>query len=76
MAKKKMEFEKAMNRIEQIIEDIEYGEIALDKSVELYKEAMELSVFCAQSLQTVEQEIAILQKTFQDSFELKSFDNI
>lgn len=74
MAKKKMDFEKSLSRIEEIIEEIEIGEIPLDKSVELYKEAMELSVFCAQSLQAAEERIVVLQKTFQNTFELKPFD--
>ena len=56
-AKKKQTFENALKRLEDISEIIEDPETTLEKSLELYKEGVGLSVFCAEILQNARQEI-------------------
>lgn len=55
----KMTFEKAILRLEEIAKLLEEGKLPLENSVELYKEGMELSVFCNKEIEkarlTVEQ---------------------
>lgn len=71
---KKKTFEKAVERIEEIISEIEKNEITLEESVKLYKEAIELSAFCGESLNKIEKEVTILQKTAEGIFTEESFD--
>lgn len=44
-------FESALEKLEKIIIELEGGEIDLDKSMEKYKEAMDLVKFCNEKLQ-------------------------
>lgn len=73
MAKRKT-FEEALTRLEQIVNDIEDGEIGLEQSVKLYKEGVELSVFCSEKLNTIEQEVSLLQKNADGVFSKKPFE--
>lgn len=52
-----------MNRLEEIVSLLEEEEVSLEKSVQLYKEAMELVVFCREKLNIVEKEVTLLQKS-------------
>ena len=46
-----MTFEKAILRLEEIASALEAGKLALDKAVELYKEGMELSLYCTKEIE-------------------------
>lgn len=52
-----------MNRLEEIVSLLEEEEVSLEKSVQLYKEGMELVVFCREKLNIVEKEVTLLQKS-------------
>ena len=47
----KMDFEKSIDRLKEIIDLLENGKTSLSESLELYKEAVELSVNCKQELE-------------------------
>jgi exodeoxyribonuclease VII small subunit len=70
---KKKTYEEALNRLEEIAQLMEEGDIGLEESVKLYKEGVELSLFCSQKLEKAEQEVAILQKSAAGTFESKPF---
>lgn len=61
--KKKETLETALARLEEITALMEKPNIALDASLELYKEGVELTVFCAKKLEAAKQEVSILRKT-------------
>lgn len=61
MAKKKLTFEQALNRLEDILSLIENEDVDLDQSVTLYKEGLELSIFCKEKLGKIEEEITFLK---------------
>jgi len=63
MGKKKLTFEEALIRLEEVLELIEKGEIDLEESVKLYKEGLELSFFCSEKLNKVEEEITLLKES-------------
>ena len=46
-----MTFEKAILRLEEIAAALETGKLSLDKAVELYKEGMELSLYCTKEIE-------------------------
>lgn len=62
MAKKKLSYEEAVQRIEDIVEVLENEEVSLDNSIKLYKEGVGLSYLCQEKLSAAEKEITILQK--------------
>lgn len=76
MAKKKKTFEESLTRLEDIIDIIENSETSLDSSVKLYKEGIELSAFCMESLNQAEKEVEILTKGLDDKFKKQKFGGI
>lgn len=62
MAKKKLTFEEAMERLEAIVEQLEQEEAPLETAVALYKEGLGLSALCRDKLAVAEGEIVLLRK--------------
>jgi exodeoxyribonuclease VII small subunit len=60
--KKKMTFEAALARLEEIVSAMESGDAMLDESLSLYEEGVKLIQFCAKALDDAEQKVKILQK--------------
>lgn len=54
---KELTYEKAMNRLEEIVKKIEGGEMDIDSLAANLKEAKELVVYCKEKLTTVETEV-------------------
>lgn len=59
---KTVAIEDAFIRLDEIVKQLEYGEISLDESFSLYKEGMELVNNCASSIDEVEKKIKVLNK--------------
>lgn len=62
---KKIKFEKALERLEEIVEILEDGVDELDKIVDLFEEGSELSKYCNAKLETVENKIEIISEKLQ-----------
>jgi len=60
MAKKKMTFEQALERVEHIVADIEQGKVSLEDSIEKYAEGIKLIKQCRQILDAAEKKIQVL----------------
>jgi len=58
MAKKT--FEKAMQQLEQIVAELEAGDIPLEKALQKFEEGMALSKYCAQRLDETEKKVSLL----------------
>ena len=56
----KKTFEESMKELEEIVKNLDSGELTLDKSVELFKEGMELSSYCNKLLDDAEKNISVL----------------
>lgn len=52
-----MDFEKSLQRLEEILKKLEEGNLTLEESIELYQEGTALSVKCKQELETAKQKI-------------------
>lgn len=76
MAKKKISYEDALARVEEIAEQLENGEITLEKSIALYKEGMELTLFCRNTLDSAEKEVMELKEAFDGKYSLEPFDGL
>lgn len=60
MAEKK--FEEAMERLEQIVEGLEGGDLTLEESLKIFEEGMNLIRFCSKKLEEAEQKVTLLIK--------------
>lgn len=60
MAKKEVSFEKAMLRLEEIVDLLESGEYPLEKSLSLFEEGVGLVKLCSSKLEDVEKSIKVL----------------
>ena len=69
---KKISFEEAMNKIEEIVSKLENQTASLEETVELYKEGTELSVLCNKMIDEAEQKIKVLAIT-KNGLEEKDF---
>ena len=58
---KKLRFEDALTRLDQIVEALESGEIGLEESLARYEEAMALAAHCRHVLDQAEQRIQRIQ---------------
>ncbi len=58
MAKKTIE--QAMKQLEQIVQDLESGDMPLEKAIKKFEEGVQLSKFCSQKLDETEKRITVL----------------
>lgn len=64
MAKEK--FEEALKKLEDIVREMESGDLTLEKSLKSFEEGVRLSRFCAKKLDEAERRIDILLKNEED----------
>jgi exodeoxyribonuclease VII small subunit len=57
-----VKFEECLERLEKIVKELEKGEVALEKSLTLFEEGMQLSATCRKQLEEAEGKIEILLK--------------
>ncbi len=65
---KEMKFEKAMKRLEDIVEQLEDGQLDLERSLRLFEEGIQLARYCAEKLQEAEQKIELLTEEHEALF--------
>ncbi len=57
-----IKFEKAMKRLEAIVEELEKGELDIDKSLEIFEEGIKMSRICSKKLNEAEAKIEKLTR--------------
>ncbi len=67
-------FEKALARIEQIVDQMESGEIELDKALALYQEGMELMAKCQATLEETQNKIKKITRDIQGRLKVEEHD--
>lgn len=72
MAEKR--FEKAMERLEEIVKALESGELGLDESLKIFEEGMKLVRFCEEKLNEAEKKVTILTQRPDGSLEEQPFE--
>jgi len=58
----KQTYEKALKNLEDIVKEIESGDLPLEQAIRKFEEGIRLSKFCSQILDETEQKITILLK--------------
>ena len=61
-----VKFEKALERLQTIVEKLEEGNIDIEKSLEYYEEGINLIKQCSSKLKKIENKIAMLNDVEED----------
>ncbi|MFD1989693.1 exodeoxyribonuclease VII small subunit [Paenibacillus nicotianae] len=57
---KELNFEEAMDRLEEIVSELENGDVPLEKAIDLFQQGMKLSQVCGSKLEQVERKIEMI----------------
>lgn len=71
----KQTFEKALEKLEQIVDNLESNELSLEKALAKFEEGMKLSQYCAQKLDETERKISIIMEKSNGDVESKPFED-
>lgn len=69
----KQTFEKAMKKLEQIVQELESGDLPLEKSINKFEEGVQLSKFCSAKLDETEKRVTILMQDSEGNLSEKPF---
>ena len=72
MAKKS--FEQALQLLEKIVQELETGDLPLEKAMSKFEEGIQLTRFCSQKLDETEQKINLLLQDQQGNVSSKPFE--
>lgn len=72
MAEKK--FEEAMKRLEDIVQNLESGDLSLEDALQVFEEGMKLAGFCSKKLEEAEQKVTMLIKASNGKYTGQPFD--
>ena len=67
-------FEKAMQRLEEITQNLENGDLSLEDSIDVFEEGMKLAKFCSKKLEEAEKKVTKLVKEGEGKFSQQPFD--
>jgi exodeoxyribonuclease VII small subunit len=69
-------FETALEELEQVVEQLETGELSLEDSLEAFEKGVGLVKFCGQKLDEVEKKVELLVKDKEGKLQLKGFEEL
>ena len=72
MAEKK--FEASLARLEEIVKELETGDLPLERSLKLFEEGIKLSRLCNKRLEEAERRVEILLKGKNGAFTAQPFE--
>jgi len=67
-------FESSIKRLEEIVHDLEKGELPLEESLKVFEEGMSLIRFCSEKLEEVEQKVTMLVKEGDGKYVRRPFE--
>jgi exodeoxyribonuclease VII small subunit len=67
-------FETSIKRLEEIVHDLEKGDLPLEDSLKVFEEGMSLIKFCSKKLEEVEQKVTMLVRESDEKYVHKPFD--
>lgn len=70
---KKMNFDQALKRLEEIVEQLESGPISLEESLRLFEEGVKLAIYCQEELQKTDGKVSLLIRKMNGDLELNDF---
>src|ERR1700719_5392122 len=75
-AEPELNFEKAMDRLEEIVEQMESGKMMLEELIVRYEEGMKLVKVCQERLASAEQRIEIITRNNAGKPVVKNFEPV
>jgi exodeoxyribonuclease VII small subunit len=72
--KKNLNLEKALADLEALVEELESGDLPLDKAMKKFEEGIKLTRGCQAALKEAEQKVEILLKSAGGEESLEEFD--
>ncbi|NMD44644.1 MAG: exodeoxyribonuclease VII small subunit [Clostridiales bacterium] len=72
---KNIDFEKSMERISEILKQLDSSEISLDESLKLYEEGAKLIAACTERLQEAEQTVKKISIQSDGSYKEENFQD-
>ncbi len=73
-AKKTVNLEKTLADLEALVEELESGDLPLEKAMKKFEEGIKLTRACQTALKDAEQKVEILVQSAGGDEELKSFE--
>ena len=73
-AKKSFNLEKSLADLEGLVEELESGDLPLDKAMKKFEEGIKLTRNCQAALREAEQKVEVLMKTAGGDESLEEFD--
>ncbi len=70
---KKITFEKALENLENIVEELEKGDLSLDSSLKKYEEGVGLARICQAQLEEAKKKIEVLTRKKDGKFSKEKF---
>ena len=70
----KHSFEDSLRRLEEIVQQLEQGDVSLDESIKMYEEGISLSKSCLEKLTQAELKLKRLGKDVEGNFRLLEED--
>lgn len=66
-------FEQSMKQLERIVQELEDGDLPLEKAIKKFEEGIKLTKLCSEKLDQTEKKISILLKDSEDQIAEKPF---
>ncbi|NLC43239.1 MAG: exodeoxyribonuclease VII small subunit [Clostridiales bacterium] len=74
LKKSNLAFEDAIKELEKIVEELEKGDVSLEKSLDLYKRGVELTNLCNHKLTEAQGVVRILSRNSSGELQETEFD--
>jgi len=71
---KKLNFDQALKRLGEIVEQLESGQLGLEESLARFEEGVKISIFCQEELQKTDGKVSLLVKKLNGDTELLDFE--
>ncbi|MDC3078297.1 MAG: exodeoxyribonuclease VII small subunit [Gammaproteobacteria bacterium] len=75
MPEKNKDFESSLKKLEEIVTELEAGDLPLEKSIKAFEDGIKLTRHCQKLLTEAELKIEKLVDSDDGSFDLESFDD-
>lgn len=72
---KNYNFEEALSRLEELVNELEGGNVQLDDMLKKYEEGAKLIKFCLTKLEKAEKKIQLLSGSKEDGFTLEPYED-
>ena len=66
-------FEQSMKQLERIVQELEDGDLPLEKAIKKFEEGIKLTKLCSEKLDETEKKISVLLKDSEDQAAEKPF---